>query len=247
VPDAAYWEELAAAGDPLPAGWRRHARRVHVDLAGEWGLLDARRGLKTDVQEETSPHRSMADAFRGQWVAVDISAGVAQRARQSSAACSIPAVADVRRLPFRRGCFDRVISTSTLDHFDARSDLEEALVELRRVLEDGGLMLLTMDNAANPLIRVRNALPHWLSRRTGLVPFFVGETVDEDDGRALLARVGFDVLATRHLLHAPHMVGTRLARFRWYEDRVLPRWDRLAGSRVARFSGHFVAFLVTPR
>ena len=50
-----------------------------------------------------------------------------------------------------------------------------------------------------------------------------------------------------HLLHAPHVVGTRLARFGWYERNVLPRFAALANTRAARFTGHFVAFLAVAR
>nr|MBA2279701.1 hypothetical protein [Acidimicrobiia bacterium] len=50
-----------------------------------------------------------------------------------------------------------------------------------------------------------------------------------------------------HLLHAPHVVGTRLARFGWWERRVLPRFAALARTRVAPVTGHFVAFLARAR
>ncbi len=65
----------------------------------------------------------------------------------------------------------------------------------------------------------------------------------ESEGARLLAEVGFRVERTEHLLHAPHLIGTRPARWRWYEQRVLPRTDRLARTRLAPFTGHFVAFL----
>jgi SAM-dependent methyltransferase len=149
----------------------------------------------------------------------------------------------VRRLPFRTGSFDGVLSTSTLDHFDDAREITRSLVELRRVLRDGGVLVLTLDNPGNPLIRVRGALPDRVARRTGLVPFSVGATLGEGDGRRALEASGFVVEATAFLLHAPHVVGTRLARWRWYEERVLPRFAALASTRLAPVSGHFVAFL----
>ncbi len=62
-------------------------------------------------------------------------------------------------LPFPDGAFDRVFSNSTLDHFDSRDDIREALRELARVLHPEGELLLTLDNLANPVVRLRNALP----------------------------------------------------------------------------------------
>ncbi|MGH8976954.1 MAG: hypothetical protein ACRDV7_02675, partial [Acidimicrobiia bacterium] len=88
----------------------------------------------------------------------------------------------------------------------------------------------------------RNALPPSIATRTGLVPFSVGETLDEHDGRRALAASGFVVEASQHLLHAPHVVGTRPARFEWWEREVLPRTERLGRTRLARYSGHYVAF-----
>jgi hypothetical protein len=82
-----------------------------------------------------------------------------------------------------------------------------------------------------------------VAARTGLVPFAVGHTVDEAGGRAALARAGFTVEEVTHLLHAPHVLGTRPARFGWYEREVLPRTAALGRTRLAPWSGHFVAFL----
>jgi hypothetical protein len=92
---------------------------------------------------------------------------------------------------------------------------------------------------------MRNALPRGAARRTGLVPFAVGATLDEHDGRAAVERAGFSVDASEHLLHAPHVVGTRLARFGWWARRVLPRFAALGRTSVAPRTGHFVAFVAT--
>jgi hypothetical protein len=113
------------------------------------------------------------------------------------------------------------------------------------VLAPGGRLVLTLDNAANPLIRARNALPRSVAARTGLVPFAVGATLHEDGARRAVTDAGFDVDATAHLLHAPHVVATRLARFGWWERLVLPRFTGLADTRLAPTTGHFVAVLAT--
>jgi SAM-dependent methyltransferase len=237
-----YWDGIAAGDDALPDGWRRRARAEHLALLADWVGEPAGRWLKTDLFEERSAVRALLPHLgSAEWVGSDLSTEVARRARHRTGCRA--AVLDVRALPFRAGAFDGVLSTSTLDHFDDPADIDRSLAELHRVLRPGGVLVLTLDNPGNPLVRLRNALPPALARRTGLAPFAVGATLAEGPGVRAIRDAGFTVERTTHLLHAPHVVGTRLARFAWYEHRVLPRFAALAHTRVAPWSGHFVAFL----
>lgn len=235
------WDEVARQEDALPAAWRRRARREHLELLGRWIAEPAGRWLKTDVFEEGLPDRALLPSLpSARWIGMDVSLEAVLRARP---AAPRSVVADVRALPFREGSFDGVLSTSTLDHFDDPADIDRSLRQLAEVVAPGGRLVLTLDNAANPLVAARNKLPRPVAVRTGLVPFAVGATLDEHGGRGALDRAGFDVEATEHLLHAPHVVATRLARFGWWATNVLPRFAGLADTRAAHRTGHFVAFL----
>jgi SAM-dependent methyltransferase len=232
-----YWDEVALGDDALPRGWRRRARTEHLELLRRWVGAPEGRWLKTDLFEERQEDRALLPHLGpATWFGTDLSPAVARHGGARSAA------ADVRRLPFPDATFDGILSTSTLDHFDDVSEIDRSLVELRRVLRPGASLLLTLDNPRNPLIRLRNALPPGVARRTGLVPFSVGATLDATEGQGRLRAAGFEVVAVEHLLHAPHVVGTRLAAWGWYERRVLPRFARLARTRAAPWTGHFVAF-----
>jgi len=243
-PDAAYWDSVGDQTDSLPAGWRHHARQAHLDLVARWIGRPEGRWLKTDLYEERSTDRSLVgDLASASWTGVDVSPVTARQARATVGATV--AVTDLRRAGLAAGAFDGVLSTSTLDHFDDPDDLRRSLEEIHRLLAPGGRLLLTLDNPRNPLIRARNALPDRWARRTGLVPFTVGHTVGEAAGCGLLTAAGFRVEHTEHLLHAPHVIGTRPARWRWYERHVLPQTDRLSVTRLAPFTGHFVAFLAS--
>ena len=242
--DHDYWDGLADQVDALPRAWRRQARDEHLDLIEEWIGEPSGLWLKTDLFEERSPERALLPHLGpAEWVGSDLSPGVARAAVHTGTAAAV--AADVRTLPFGDGTVDGILSTSTLDHFDDVGEIDRSLEELRRILTTDGHLILTLDNPGNPLIKMRNALPAALAGRTGLVPFAVGATYGEASGRAALERAGFDVVHTAHLLHVPHVVGTRLARSSWYARTVLPRFAHLAHTRLARFSGHYTAFHAT--
>lgn len=245
LPSSATWEQDGVLEDQLPAGWRRHGRQAHRELIDRWlGVLHGR-WLKTDLQEERSALRSLIPVLGGEWFGVDVATSVVSEARDNKATRGV--TADVRHLPFRDGGLDGVLSTSTLDHFDDVTEIGVSLHELRRVLAPDGRLVLTLDNPQNPLIWLRNHLPTPARRATGLVPFHVGPTLSARAGAQALEQSGFEVLAVEHLLHAPHVVGTRAARWRWFERRALPWFDRLSTTSAARYTGHFVAFLARPR
>src|SRR3989442_456719 len=105
-------------------------------------------------------------------------------------------VADVRRLPFKSGSFDSIVSTSTLDHFGRASDIEAAFAELNRVLRPGGELVITMDNARNPVIALRERVQApllWL----GILPYFTGVSCDAGGLRRLLTEAGFQIRGWR--------------------------------------------------
>jgi ubiquinone/menaquinone biosynthesis C-methylase UbiE len=134
--------------------------------------------LKTDLFEESiSPYAPLLDLGRA--VGIDGSYQVSRNAHNHMLAYQQPAgcvVADLRRIPFRGGSFDGILSGSSLDHFHGRNDIRISLAELARLLQPGGVLIITFDNPHNPLVWLRNHLPfNWLNR-IGLVPYYVGAT-----------------------------------------------------------------------
>jgi ubiquinone/menaquinone biosynthesis C-methylase UbiE len=146
----------------------------------------------------------LAERFR-RVDAIDVSRTVIDEATRRhpevEAACS-----DVRELPYEDGAFDAVVSTSTLDHFESVGELASGLRELNRVLAPGGALVVSIDNLANPLVAIRNALPYSWLHRIGLVPYYVGATCRPGDLRRQLARAGFEIQATTAIMHVPRVV-----------------------------------------
>lgn len=209
--DAESTWDAALAGwseGPTAAFLRRYSDAVNERLLADWLQPgEARRALKTDLFDEAVGD-GLVGALRARArdvIAIDISPAVVAAALgrypDLDARC-----ADTRRLPFDDRAFDLVLSNSTLDHFDSFDDVRAALAELHRVLEPGGRLVLTLDNGANPLVLLRNALPDPLLSRLRLVPYPLGATCGPRRLRRLLAGAGFDVDASRGVMHLPRVL-----------------------------------------
>jgi len=192
--------------DPLVAAQKR---RVHQELIRRWaGLHFAGRLLKTDVFEEAhGEDHILFDLFPdAEALGMDVSAESVRRAlrRCTNPRCRFFA-ADVTRLPLPGAIVDLVVSPSTLDHFSSHRELRQAVAEIARVLRPGGVAVITLDNAENPMYW----LLCWASRR-GWTPFRLGATLRLEELRALLREAGLAVTDTGVLIHNPRAVSTLL-------------------------------------
>jgi len=232
--------------------WRLYSDALNRDLIGRWVRPAPLRGvLKTDLFDEALG-KGLYPVLRPRAekvVAIDISHYNAVAARRGRGQL-LAVAADARNLPFADGVFDLVVSNSTLDHFEHFEELERALREIRRVLTDGGQMLLTLDNLANPLVALRNALPTRVLIRIGLVPYYVGITCGPSRLRSVLLANGFRVREFSAVLHVPRVAAVLAARLvnRYGSPAVQQRYLRVLRSFEAaarwptRFvSGHYLA------
>ena len=183
---------------------------AYRDLMARW-FADAPVGatLKTDLFEEAVTPYHLFGALGPQGVGIDVSPSVVRAAARrigpdGATGASPPVlVGDARRLPFATGSFARVVSGSSLDHFESQSDIALALAELARCLTPGGVLVVTFDNPHNPLVRLRNALPfRWLSAAK-LVPYFVGATYAKADIAREAAALGLQVTHLSAIVHVP--------------------------------------------
>lgn len=232
--------------------WRRHSDAVNTALIDAW-LPSRRLGrvLKTDLFDEAvSDGVCPAIARRADSVVgLDVSISVCAAA---SRGCPdvFPASADVRRLPFGDDSFDAVVSLSTLDHFEDPADVLAALREIHRVTAPGGTLILTLDNLANPVIAVRNALPYRLTHASGLVPYPVGRTFRPGVAKALASESGFEVIEQTAVMHAPRVLAVPLMRsFAGSQSNGAARtmlsaamwFERLKPLPTRFLTGHFIA------
>ncbi|MFE7172394.1 class I SAM-dependent methyltransferase [Streptomyces sp. NPDC057616] len=114
--------------------------RGELDGPGPYRVLDCACGIGTQaIGLARAGHRVVGS---------DLSTVAATRAAAEAAARGADlstAAADMRQLPFGRGVFDAVVcADNSIAHLLTTEDLEAALREMRRVLRDGGLLLLTL-------------------------------------------------------------------------------------------------------
>jgi SAM-dependent methyltransferase len=212
--------------------------------------------LKTDLFDEASgPHHAWQDVPEG-WVTlgIDIDPTIARAARQrlvSEGRTPWCVVGDVRRLPLRPACLAGIASLSTLDHLESGEEIQAALLELARALRPDGRLLLTLDNPLNLEVALR-PLPSVIIRRLRADTFQLGATVGSRRGSRMLALAGFTILQQSFVEHAPRYLTIRLAarltsagsrRMASRFGRAMHFVERLAGTPLARLTGHYTAWI----
>jgi SAM-dependent methyltransferase len=249
-----YWDRVGATWKQERPDllWRLYSDAVSRRVLDEWLPADrVDRLLKTDLFDEavTDGLYPLLKRRARHVVGIDLSTTVLAQAAKGFSGDARTVGADVRSLPFVDNSFDVVVSTSTLDHFSSFDDVGRSLRELHRVLRPGGEMLLTLDNRANPVIALRNALPFAFLHRIGLVPYFVGATCGPRRLCRTLAEAGFKVHHIGAVLHCPRAAAVWWARLaqRYGTERGRQRFlrrlggfERLSFWRTRFLTGHFL-------
>jgi SAM-dependent methyltransferase len=210
---ASAWDQIGGAErpswylDPLVA---RQKQAVHLALIDRWAKGVAPVLLKTDVFEEANGSDQLLfqlNPYCEVAVALDLSAETVHRARGRCPGGHRNAflVSDVRQIPLASNVVHLIVSNSTLDHFDAEYDFQEALTELVRVMAPGGRMIITVDNPLNVLYWPLR----WISRLKS-APFPLGYTPTPASLIRKLRLAGLQVTDTATLIHNPRLVSTML-------------------------------------
>jgi len=250
-----HWQEFGQEFDNSVANpiWRRFSDA----LVGDWLIRHLPRApltavLKTDLFEEAvgGGIYPLLQSVSERVFAIDLSGAVCRRAARRYRDLLV-LISDVRQLALAPGSFDLIVSISTLDHFEDASHIDAALRELFGALKPGGFLLVTLDNPANPVVRLRNAIPWWFLKRFALVPYPTGATLGAEEFRKVLERTGFEVSAPATLLHVPRSVAILIARLLSHLPGSAPAglfcacagmFEVLGRLPSANFTGHYTAF-----
>lgn len=131
-------------------------------------------------------------------------------------------VATITRIPYPDARFDGVLAIGTLEYVDGSVD--EALVEVRRVLKSGGFFFaeVPIANGLRQAVYIPlKRLQRWIRTRRGEQPTFANYLFAPKELERLLGGAGFEVLAVR-----PHELPGADQHYGLYID-----WPFLRGSR----------------
>ena len=261
ISPSAYWDGIAEAWAARPRQrlWRHYSDVLHARLISEWlPSTRVRRILKTDAFDEATGELGgcLISATGGAaLVTLDVSMATLLQARRRHGALS-PLVGSVRSLPLSDASFDLVVSTSTLDHLDSLDEIAGALAELRRILQPGGRLVLTLDNAVNPVVALRSALPHAWLRALHLVPYETGANCGPGRLEELVRASRLEPVHVGSLLHCPRMPAVALshavealgsASVADLYVRALMAFERLGRLPTRYASGYFVVVVADRR
>jgi SAM-dependent methyltransferase len=242
--------------DALQAGREPRIWRLHSDAVNTAFLRRAlsgrhfRSALKTDLFDETVTDgivpviREAADDVTG----IDFSSEVVEQAQRRDPRLATR-TADIRRLPFDDGSFDLVVSLSTIDHLNSFEEMQQAVMELARVLTPDGTLVITVDNRLNPVVAVRGLLPGRTMRRLGLVAYPVGPSAGPRRLERFVRRAGLQPRVRDSLMHCPRLPAVALARrvntsrSEWRFLRAARRFEALDRLPSRYLTGYFAAVI----
>ena len=207
--DRRYWEDHLSEDSLLDsqAEWLGYSREMYSSWVREY-MHAGRRVLKTDAFEEMrGPEvaRALNEKFE-QVVITDLAYPALRLGARRTESPAKWVQTPVQGLPFANESFDAVASFSTLDHFRTREEISTSLSELARLTRRGGQLLITLDNAANPVVALRNLLPHKLLASMGIAPYEYGKTLGPSEFRKALTNAGWRVTKMQGAVHVPRVI-----------------------------------------
>jgi ubiquinone/menaquinone biosynthesis C-methylase UbiE len=199
-----YWDSVAAKinNGILEQNVAAYYRNEHIKLIKEWGgSLAGKKILKTDLFEEAFANGDFLPWFSTQNAEVfgiDISCGIVKGARAHVKVPGNLFVSDLRKCAFKDNAFDLIISNSTIDNLPPE-DAPAVLKELRRILKDEGVLILTLDNKNNPLY----FLGYLLEKILKTNKYYQSKCYSVDEARNLAEKNKFLVKDSASIVHIP--------------------------------------------
>jgi hypothetical protein len=206
-----YWDQIyqETTISPQLKVWRAYMQELYLELVTKWiNNFEQSPCLKTDLFEEAITEHNLLSLFPDGSVGLDCSLSISKAAnkRLKHAHKQVFIInADLRHIPLANKSIKHIFSGSSLDHFQYKQELETSLKELTRILSLEGTLVLTLDNPHNPIIWLRNKLPFKLLNTLGLVPYYVGATLTQQELCKSLESLGLEIKEFTTISHVPRL------------------------------------------
>lgn len=137
-----------------------YKRKCYLNIINEWvASKKFNRLLKTDLYEEAHGVDDILPYLKNciHKTGIDNSRFIVNKAFENSKKEFDCVFADLKELPFENEVFDIVFSSSTLDHCN-QEIMYEYLKEIHRVLNDKGIVIISINNKHNLALYFANKL-----------------------------------------------------------------------------------------
>ncbi len=238
--------------------WEVRAEVLNAWINMALPTLDRGFVLKTDLFDEACGpyhHAEIAEKI-GKILGIDRSLAVVKASKERLEKQAIKArfiVCDVRALPFQAESVSTVLSLSTLDHFDKKEDILISLREISRVMKQGGILFLTLDNPQNPSNALRAILPKRFTSKLRADTFPIGVTLNKHEAESSFRAAGFEIHQSSWLIHGFRYLMIRVLKYLQREGytnllqigmSVIRKLEMLRSLPTRAFSGHYSAWLL---
>lgn len=238
--------------------WLEHSKWCYRCILETW-LENSKNtlALKTDLYDEAvTPHHLIpliahtSEHVIGADISFEVAGAAKKRLSENGSNQPNILVTDTRNPAFKDNSFDRILSNSTLDHFEHTDDLLKSLKELQRILKPRGILILTLDNPLNPVVFIRNHLPYRLLKKFGIIRFYVGATLSRPKLVKTLDAMGFRVEEETVMIHSPRIIALRIGsvierigsrKWKRFYIALLRLFECLRVLPTRDFTGYFVA------
>lgn len=220
-------------------------------LINQWGKDKINKKiLKTDLYEEaTGRDDFLFDIAKNnpEVYGIDISPEIVKRAinKEKNKGLQINfSVQDVRKLEFPNNSFDLIISNSTLDHFP---EVDIAIKELYRVLNNNGTLILTLHNKRNPLLYLLLKITKLFNWHYN---FYSDSAYSIKETENLMQKFGFKTTDSTTILHLPPLLPSVINKFyktnnkflMWFGQKIITFFKFIGEKKT--FLNYFTGYLI---
>lgn len=252
--DSYYWDLVA--GNKINRIFEKNIavyyKSEHVKLIKKWaGELKGKKILKTDLYEEAFKEGDFLFwIFRqnAKMFGMDISYKIARRATVHAEGLNIVfkncITSDIRSCAFKDESFDLIISNSTIDNL-ITEEASPAIIELRRILKPDGIIILTLDNANNPLYSLGYLIEKYLKTNK----YYQAQCYSVKKAKQLVEQNNFTIQDITAIVHIPtpfNKIALLLSRiFGKNADKLIRNFvtvfSKMGNKRTKFFTGWFIA------